>query len=424
MATVTSISTTGSAKDLRPRIIVFGVGGAGGNAINNMISARLDGVSFVAANTDAQALERTRANVTIQLGPEVTEGLGSGARPELGAEAAEASDAEIRACLEDAHMVFITAGMGGGTGTGASPVVARIARDMGVLTVAVVTKPFEFEGPRRMAVAEDGLEELAECVDTLIVIPNQNLFRVIDPKTPIAETFALADEVLHSGVRGVTDLITRPGIINLDFADVRTVMQEMGSAMMGTGEATGDNRAVEAAHAAVTNPLLDEISLRGARGVLINVTGGADLTLHDVEGAANEIRNEADPDAVVIVGSAVDDTLDRGEIRVSVLAAGIDMNREMLVPSVFDAPVERPAQRPVERAPRDEAVRIAEPESEERSGGFLGLGRKRKDAKREERKTAETTRAQTAEDEDPESAASKDDENDLDIPAFLRRQAG
>ena len=309
--------------ELKPRILVFGVGGAGGNAVNNMIDADLEGVDFAVANTDAQALVRAKTDRRIQMGAGITEGLGAGARPEVGEQAAEDSLGEITEQLQGAHMVFITAGMGGGTGTGAAPVIARAAREQNILTVGVVTKPFHFEGSRRMRLAEAGIERLQEHVDTLIIIPNQNLFRIATEKTTFAEAFGMADQVLHSGVRGITDLMVMPGLINLDFADVRTVMNEMGKAMMGTGEASGEKRAVEAAHNAINNPLLDDVSMKGAKGVLINITGGMDMTLYEVDEAANEIRNEVDPDANIIVGSTFDPELD-GVIRVSVVATGID----------------------------------------------------------------------------------------------------
>ncbi len=308
--------------ELQPRILVFGVGGAGGNAVDNMIQANLRGVEFIAANTDAQALSRSKAPVTIQLGLQTTQGLGAGARPERGAMSAEESEPEIDRLLNGAHMVFIAAGMGGGTGTGAAPVIARMARERGILTVGVVTKPFGFEGPRRMAAAERGIEELRPCVDTLIIVPNQNLFLVTNEKTPISAAFQMADEVLHAGVRGVTDLMVMPGLINLDFADVRTIMQNGGAAMMGTGEASGENRALEAARAAISNPLLGDVSMSGARSVLINITGGYDITLFEVDEATNEIRKEIDPNAEIILGSTFDTELD-GKIRVSVVATGL-----------------------------------------------------------------------------------------------------
>lgn len=308
---------------LRPTITVIGVGGAGGNAVNNMIAADLEGVNFVVANTDAQALEHSLTERTIQLGAGITKGLGAGANPEVGRAAAEEARDEISAYVEGSNMLFITAGMGGGTGTGAAPVVARIAKDQGILTVGVVTKPFQFEGAHRMRLAESGLKELQEYVDTLIIIPNQNLFRLANERTTFADAFKMADEVLHSGVRGVTDLMVKPGLINLDFADIRTVMREMGKAMMGTGEATGDRRAIEAAEAAISNPLLDDVSLKGARALLINITGGADMTLFEVDEAANRIREEVDPEANIIFGSTFNESME-GRMRVSVVATGID----------------------------------------------------------------------------------------------------
>ena len=315
--------TVPQMQELKPRITVFGVGGAGGNAVNNMIEAGLEGVDFVVANTDAQALSLSSADRRIQLGASITEGLGAGSRPEVGCAAAEEALHEIVEHLQGAHMVFITAGMGGGTGTGAAPVIARAAREHGILTVGVVTKPFQFEGSRRMRLAEEGIRDLQQYVDTLIIIPNQNLFRVANENTTFADAFGMADQVLHSGVAGITDLMMKPGLINLDFADVRTVMNEMGKAMMGTGEASGENRAIEAAEAAISNPLLDEVSMKGAKGVLINITGGMDLTLYEVDEAANRIRSEVDPDANIIVGSTFDSSLD-GRMRVSVVATGIE----------------------------------------------------------------------------------------------------
>ena len=309
--------------DLKPRITVFGVGGAGGNAVNNMIDKALDGVEFVVANTDAQALAQSRAPAKIQMGVKVTEGLGAGARPTVGAAAAEESIEIIVDHLAGAHMCFITAGMGGGTGTGAAPIIAQAARELGVLTVGVVTKPFQFEGSKRMKQADEGIEALQKVVDTLIIIPNQNLFRLANERTTFTDAFAMADDVLYQGVKGVTDLMVRPGLINLDFADVRAVMDEMGKAMMGTGEAEGDNRAIEAAEKAIANPLLDEISLEGAKGVLINITGGYDLTLFELDEAANKIREKVDPEANIIVGSTLDTTME-GRMRVSVVATGID----------------------------------------------------------------------------------------------------
>ncbi len=321
-------------QDLKPRITVFGVGGAGGNAVNNMIEKQLDGVEFVVANTDAQALSQARAQSKIQMGVKVTEGLGAGARPSVGAAAAEETIEEIVDHLAGAHMCFITAGMGGGTGTGSAPIIAHAARELGVLTVGVVTKPFQFEGAKRMRQAEEGVEALQKVVDTLIIIPNQNLFRLANEKTTFTEAFSMADDVLYQGVKGVTDLMVRPGLINLDFADVRAVMDEMGKAMMGTGEADGEDRAIQAAEKAIANPLLDEISLKGAKGVLINITGAHDLTLFELDEAANRIREEVDPDANIIVGSTLDPDME-GTMRVSVVATGIDasnVHADMPVP--------------------------------------------------------------------------------------------
>ncbi|MBO6947271.1 MAG: cell division protein FtsZ [Rhodospirillales bacterium] len=309
--------------ELKPRITVLGVGGAGGNAVNNMISKELQGVDFVVANTDAQALVRAKTDRRVQLGQDVTEGLGAGSRPDVGRISAEESLEKVMGELDGAHMVFIAAGMGGGTGTGAAPVIAKAAKERGILTVAVVTKPFQFEGSHRMRIAEAGIQDLENYVDTLIIIPNQNLFRIANENTTFADAFAMADEVLYSGVRGVTDLMTMPGLINLDFADIRSVMGEMGKAMMGTGEANGERRALEAAEAAINNPLLDDSSMKGAKGVLINITGGMDITLFEVDEAANRIRDEVDNDAHIIIGSAFDQELD-GLMRVSVVATGID----------------------------------------------------------------------------------------------------
>jgi cell division protein FtsZ len=309
--------------ELRPRISVIGVGGAGGNAIANMIASEVQGVDFIVANTDAQALNASPADQRIQLGLRITQGLGAGSRPEIGKAAAEETLEAIEKALDGAHMCFIAAGMGGGTGTGAAPVIAKAARDKGVLTVGVVTKPFSFEGNRRARAAEAGIEELQQHVDTLIVIPNQNLFRIANPNTTFKEAFMMADEVLQQGVRGITDLMVMPGLINLDFADVRSVMGEMGKAMMGTGEASGDNRAIEAAEKAIANPLLDGVSMKGAKGVIISITGGDDMRLMEVDEAASHIKELVDPDANIIWGSAFNNDLD-GKIRVSVVATGID----------------------------------------------------------------------------------------------------
>ncbi|MBB3904336.1 cell division protein FtsZ [Methylobacterium brachythecii] len=310
-------------RELKPRITVFGVGGAGGNAVNNMIESGLLGCEFVVANTDAQALTSSKAERVIQMGLGVTQGLGAGSHPEVGSAAAEEVMDEIRDQLSGAHMCFITAGMGGGTGTGAAPVIARAARDMGILTVGVVTKPFQFEGTRRMRTADAGIAELQAAVDTLIVIPNQNLFRVANEKTTFADAFAMADQVLYSGVACITDLMVKEGLINLDFADVRAIMRGMGKAMMGTGEASGENRAHRAAEAAIANPLLDEVSMKGARGLLISITGGADLTLYELDEAATRIREEVDAEANIILGATFDESLE-GIIRVSVVATGIE----------------------------------------------------------------------------------------------------
>jgi cell division protein FtsZ len=342
--------------ELRPRISVIGVGGAGGNAIANMINSDVQGVDFIVANTDAQALNASQADHRIQLGLKITQGLGAGSRPEIGKAAAEETINEIEKALEGAHMCFIAAGMGGGTGTGAAPVIAKAARDRGILTVGVVTKPFAFEGNRRGRSADAGIAELQQHVDTLIVIPNQNLFRIANPNTTFKEAFQMADEVLQQGVRGITDLMVMPGLINLDFADVRSVMGEMGKAMMGTGEASGDNRAIEAAEQAIANPLLDGVSMQGAKGVIISITGGEDMRLMEVDEAANHIRELVDPDANIIWGSAFNNDLE-GKIRVSVVATGIDADAQAQQPpapaKVFAFPTgsrtgdARPAPQPV-----------------------------------------------------------------------------
>ncbi|MFQ1699779.1 cell division protein FtsZ [Loktanella agnita] len=360
-------------EELKPRITVFGVGGAGGNAVNNMIEKELDGTEFVVANTDAQALQQSRAGAKIQMGLKVTEGLGAGARATVGAAAAEESIEQIVDHLAGAHMCFITAGMGGGTGTGAAPIIAQAARELGVLTVGVVTKPFQFEGAKRMKQAEDGVEALQKVVDTLIIIPNQNLFRLANENTTFTEAFALADDVLYQGVKGVTDLMVRPGLINLDFADVRAVMDEMGKAMMGTGEAEGENRAIQAAEKAIANPLLDEISLEGARGVLINITGGYDLTLFELDEAANKIREKVDGEANIIVGSTLDTSME-GRMRVSVVATGIDATaraetpvprRSMAAPMSQPVAIEAPAQEaPVQEQPSFAELEAPAPQPE------------------------------------------------------------
>src|ERR1700760_1062980 len=310
-------------RELKPRLTVFGVGGAGGNAVNNMITAGLQGCDFVVANTDAQALTLSKAERIIQMGVQVTEGLGAGSQPDVGRAAAEEVIDEIRDHLSGAHMVFVTAGMGGGTGTGAAPIIAQAAQRRGILTLGVVPKPVHFEGQRRMRIADGGINELQKCVDTLLIIPNQNLFRVANEKTTFADPFAMADQVLYSGVACITDLMVKEGLINLDFADVRAVMREMGKAMMGTGEAQGDKRALTAAEAAIANPLIDDSSMKGAKGLLISITGGKDLTLFEVDEAATRIREEVDQDANIIVGATFDENLD-GVIRVSVVATGIE----------------------------------------------------------------------------------------------------
>jgi cell division protein FtsZ len=331
---------------MRPRILVVGVGGAGGNAVNNMIRSNLEGVDFLVANTDAQALAGSLADKKLQLGRTITKGLGAGARPDIGRGAAEEAMNDIIAHMEGANMLFITAGMGGGTGTGAAPVIAQAAREAGILTVGVVTKPFHFEGAHRMRLAEQGIAELQQYVDTLIVIPNQNLFRIANEKTTFADAFKMADDVLHSGVRGVTDLMVIPGMINLDFADIRTVMAEMGKAMMGTGEATGERRAIDAAEAAISNPLLDDVSMKGAQAVLVNITGGLDMTLFEVDEAVSRVRNDVDPDAQVLFGSALDPSME-GRMRVSVVATGIEADAMRAPQPSVHAPYRAPAPKPI-----------------------------------------------------------------------------
>ena len=381
---------TPEVDELTPRITVIGVGGAGGNAIANMIRAEVQGVEFVVANTDAQALKQSSAPQRIQLGTKITQGLGAGSRPEIGRAAAEETIEAVQKSLQGSHMCFLAAGMGGGTGTGAAPVIAKAARDMGILTVGVVTKPFAFEGKRRAQSAEAGIEELQKYVDTLIVIPNQNLFLIANANTTFKEAFEMADEVLQQGVRGITDLMVMPGLINLDFADVRSVMQEMGKAMMGTGEASGDSRAIEAAQKAIANPLLDGVSMRGAKGVIVSITGGDDMRLLEVDEAANHIRELVDPDANIIWGSAFNPELE-GKIRVSVVATGIEASAESLAPvpaaeapRVFSfSPQRREPARPVAAAepapvvedapaePETAPVAAAEPEVEPPVATFI-----------------------------------------------------
>jgi cell division protein FtsZ len=357
--------------ELRPRISVIGVGGAGGNAIANMIASNVQGVDFIVANTDAQALNTSAAERRIQLGLKITQGLGAGSRPEIGKAAAEETIIDVEKALEGAHMCFIAAGMGGGTGTGAAPVIAKAARDKGILTVGVVTKPFAFEGSRRTKSAEAGIAELQKHVDTLIVIPNQNLFLIANPSTTFKEAFQMADEVLQQGVRGITDLMIMPGLINLDFADVRSVMGEMGKAMMGTGEASGDNRAIEAAEKAIANPLLDGVSLRGAKGVIVSIVGGEDMRLMEVDEAASHIKELVDPDANIIWGSAFNNELE-GKIRVSVVATGIEADAANLPEParVFAFPGLKPkappAMAPVVSAPIEEPSIVLEaPEADD-----------------------------------------------------------
>ncbi len=463
------------AKELKPRIVVFGVGGAGGNAVNNMIESGLEGVEFVVANTDSQQLAFSKTQNRIQLGVGVTQGLGAGAHPEVGMSAAEESEPEIGEHLDGAHMVFITAGMGGGTGTGAGPIIAKCARQRGILTVGVVTKPFHFEGRHRMRLADAGIAELQRYVDTLIVIPNQNLFRVANERTTFAEAFGMADQVLHSGVRSITDLMVLPGLINLDFADVRTVMTEMGKAMMGTGEASGEGRALMAAENAIQNPLLDEVSLKGAKAVLVNITGGLDMTLLEVDEAANAISGQVDPEANIIFGAAFDPQLD-GLVRVSVVATGMDgasmaaiepKRYEVMTEAPADIALE-PANAPADYAPepvmaaamtapvavRDQGgftfeeapaaevltlqpvARAAEPitvteeeplfasprygEDRRQKGGWLSLfGGRRPDAQ------PAPARAMSQAQPAPEAFEDEDDaeDEDLEIPSFLRRLA-
>ncbi|MEM7327458.1 MAG: cell division protein FtsZ [Pseudomonadota bacterium] len=452
--------------ELKPRIVVIGVGGAGGNAVDNMIEANLQGVEFVVANTDAQALRRSKTENRIQLGLETTAGLGAGARPEVGEASAEESMPEILEALEGAHMVFVAAGMGGGTGTGAAPVIAKAAHDKGILTIGVVTKPFGFEGAHRMATAEGGLARMKEVVDTQIVVPNQNLFRIANERTTFAEAFRMADDVLYSGVRGITDLMIMPGLINLDFADVRTIMKGMGTAMMGMGEGEGEGRALEAARSAIDNPLLDDVSMVGAKGVLINITGGYDMTLFELDEAANEIRREVDERANIILGSTFDPELE-GRIRVSVVAAGV---AEQAVPVAIAPRVEtsvapdipvvvaQPAPTPPEPTlPETTPSLPAEPELDHRPdfrgrslpaahiesqqgsdtvsadaafakpisdspAGFSNLfGWRREDAVGDNDTEEDKPAIVSTPDDHPKPAAF--DDEDLEIPAFLRRSA-
>lgn len=446
-------------QSLKPTITVFGVGGAGGNAVNNMIQAQLEGVNFVIANTDAQSLEESPCERRVQLGEAITQGLGAGSYPEVGKASAEEAQNDILDYLNGSHMVFITAGMGGGTGTGAAPVIARLAKEQGILTVGVVTKPFHFEGTHRMRVAELGLEELQKYVDTLIVIPNQNLFRIADKNTTFIDAFKMADDVLHAGVRGVTDLMVMPGLINLDFADVRSVMGEMGKAMMGTGSATGEKRAVEAAEAAIANPLLDNVSMQGARGVLINITGGSDMTLFEVDEAANRIREEVDQDANIIFGSTFNQDLE-GELRVSVVATGIDspledkevsrvfasIEAEPVIAEEDDAEEEAPSPYSLEideaeeeeELIDEEAFIAPEPEDPSLNADSLSVPATQKEkpsifgslfhSKRENAEKNGVIKGDAIADDDDEQdeqeQAKLPDESELDIPAFLRRKSG
>ncbi|MFQ3307594.1 MAG: cell division protein FtsZ [Candidatus Midichloriaceae bacterium] len=414
--------------ELSPRIAVFGVGGGGVNAVNNMVSSNLEGVDFFVANTDSQALEGSVAVNKIKLGLSSTKGLGAGSNPAVGKASAEESADEIIHVLESYNMVFITAGMGGGTGTGGAPIVAKLAKERGILTVGVVTKPFHFEGAKRMKVAEDGLEELQKHVDTLIIIPNQNLFRLANEKTTFADAFKMADEVLHAGVKGVTDLITKPGLINLDFADIHTVMNERGKAMMGTGEAEGDGRAIKAAEAAISNPLLDHSSMKGARGVLINITGGMDMTLFEVDEAANRIKEEVDTDANIIFGSAFDVDLD-GKLRVSVVATGIDaktnksISEEMLGSDV-SAPKPSGA---LKKDDVEEDVDQASEKIEKDDDLHQDFGKKSMQSsfRFQEKDGFEEFRDKKIEDPNPSEFYEKQDKkerNIFDIPTFLRNK--
>ena len=424
-------------KDLKPRIVVIGVGGAGGNAVDNMIEANLQGVEFYVANTDAQAMRRSKTDNRIQLGLETTSGLGAGARPDVGEASAEESMDEILEALEDAHMVFVAAGMGGGTGTGAAPVIAKAAHDKGILTIGVVTKPFGFEGAHRMKTAEGGLSRMKDVVDTLIVVPNQNLFRIANERTTFAEAFRMADDVLYSGVRGITDLMIMPGLINLDFADVRTIMKGMGTAMMGMGEGEGEGRALEAARSAIDNPLLDDISMRGAKGVLINITGGYDMTLFELDEAANEIRREVDENANIILGSTFDPELE-GRVRVSVVAAGVTAQEIAVamapaVPDAVEAPVvvsqitvnDLPAAHVEAQSGADTVsadAAFTKPVADNSPAGFSNLfGWRREDAVGDNDSGHEEPPIVSSPDDHPKPAAF--DDEDLEIPAFLRRSA-
>jgi len=395
-------------RELKPRITVFGVGGAGGNAVNNMIASGLQGCEFVVGNTDAQALTSSKAERVIQMGVQVTEGLGAGSQPEVGRAAADEVLEEIRSHLTGAHMVFVTAGMGGGTGTGAAPVIARCAKELGILTVGVVTKPFHFEGVRRMRMAEAGIQELQKVVDTLLVIPNQNLFRVANEKTTFADAFAMADQVLYSGVACITDLMVKEGLINLDFADVRAVMREMGKAMMGTGEASGEKRALASAEAAISNPLIDDASMKGAKGLLISITGGRDMTLFEVDEAATRIREEVDQDANIILGATFDESLE-GIIRVSVVATGIDKQIGESAP----APIEPPA---------DEDMDLDAPEATDETPAGDEAPKVARDSGTLFERMSNIARGAAKAQVDEEESEPGIRREPIDIPRFLNRQ--
>lgn len=427
-------SFSDSESFLRPKITVIGVGGAGGNAVNNMIKSDLKGVEFVVANADAQALTQSLCEKRIQLGLEITRGLGAGARPDVGRAAAEEAIEDIVSHIKNSNMVFITAGMGGGTGTGAAPVVARLAKEMGILTIGVVTKPFHFEGTNRMRFAEKGIDELQQYVDTLLVIPNQNLFRVANEKTTFADAFRMADNVLRAGVQGVTDLMVMPGLINLDFADIKTVMSEMGKAMMGTGESEGDRRAIEAAEAAISNPLLDDVSMKGARGILINITGGYDMTLYEVDEAANRIREEVDPEARIIFGSTFDEKMN-GHMRVSVVATGIEAEAVKEKLKKYEEK-EAASNQNAEVAPLNENIHQVEVPQEkvivnaktetERTLGVISNEAPKKKRSLFERLTGIKSFSSKKNEEVSVrrvSAVPEHQEEDLEIPAFLRRNS-
>ncbi len=443
-------STPVAGAEVKPRITVLGCGGAGCNAVNNMIASNLEGVEFVISNTDSQALHQSMTENRVQLGIEATQGLGAGSKPEVGRAAAEETMNELYKYIEGTNMLFITAGMGGGTGTGASPVIAQAARDMGILTIGVVTKPFHFEGAHRMRTAEHGIEELQRYVDTLIVIPNQNLFRVANEHTTFADAFKMADDVLYSGVRSVTDLMIIPGLINLDFADIRSVMTEMGKAMMGTGEAGGESRAIQAAEAAISNPLLDDVSMKGARGVLISVTGGMDMTLFEVDEAANRIRDEVEADANIIFGSTFDEKLN-GQMRVSVVATGIDegniaapamtpvsrvddlVSRIPEISTEPDADIEISAAQDIEEESKDledneSAVENFEQspqdDTPQRSGLFSRLARPFKSKPTPQVVASPDSCEMRVRKTDPLAEDDSVEEEEVsDIPAFLRKQA-